>query len=124
MSEINIQVVPGQQIEVGGKRYEAVAFRCPTDNDIWLTQMGDTVRRSLFPELRLILRQLPTRKVPTDKDAAVWPRRKCWVRSRSDVEWKPGTLLYVEDGDDEPFGVLNQYGVRVRYKFCEIEVKE
>lgn len=74
MSEINIKVEPGQVVEVDGRRYEAVAFRRPSEGDVWLGCDGESVftEHQVFGQPRVILRPLPIRKVPTDQDAAVF----------------------------------------------------
>lgn len=125
MSEINIRVEPGQIIEIGGKRYEAVAFRCPVDGDRWLAAYGEALDNGPFIDPRLILRRLPTRKVPTDQDAAVWPRRKCWVRDDENEPWEEAVLLVVTGDCSYPFRVFQgDCETDLHFRFCEIEAEE
>jgi hypothetical protein len=123
MSGINIKIEPGQQIEVEGKRYEAVAFREPSEGEFWLTVNGNAVNDGYYGNPRLILRPLPVRKVPTDQDAAVWPRRKCWVRDFGDKPWQEAELFSVAD-HEYPFSTTSDELVRTCWRFCEIEVQE
>ena len=127
MSEINIQVVPGQQIEVDGRRFETTGeLRKPIACEYWLSETATRVYYGLCSNPRLILRPLPVRKIPTDQDAAVWPRRKCWVRDSEDHPWSDDGayfLLGVRQADFS-FLVFNNYGNTAGCRFCEIEVEE
>jgi hypothetical protein len=123
MSGINIKIEPGQQIEIGGRRYEAVAFRKPSEGEMFLDATVTAIRPGRFDRPRLILRPLPVRKVPTDQDAAVWPRRKCWVRDFGDKPWEEAELFSVAD-HEYPFSTTSDELVRTCWRFCEIEVQE
>jgi hypothetical protein len=126
MSEIVIKVAPGQQIEIGGRRYETTGeLRCPANGEFWLTSCHARImkNRQTFGEPRIILRPLPVRKIPTDQDAAVWPRRKCWVRDCVGDQWEEAILLSVVDSGYF-FSATNDECGRVNWRFCEIEVQE
>lgn len=131
---INIKVEPGQQIEICGKRYETTGeLRKPNNAcEYWLSETATHVYYGLCSNPRLILRPLPVRKVPTDQDAAVWPRRKCWVKDDIRAAWSidnSWALLAVRaDGDlfsDKQFLVMSLPTGRISsFRFCEIEVEE
>jgi len=129
MSEINIRVEPGQQIEIDGTRYETTGeYRRPMEGDHWLGCDGESVftEHQVFGQPRLILRPLTFRKVPTDQDAAVWPRRKCWVRDWEYEQWNEATLLAVVDDKDNRFRAIcdSHPLVDTPWRHCEIEVQE
>jgi len=60
-----------------------------------------------------------------DQDAAVWPRRKCWVRDDERQPWEEAVLLSVTGDYSCPFRVLHEScKTDLPFRYCEIEVQE
>jgi hypothetical protein len=121
-NKVAIQIDPGNIIEIEGKQYEAIAFRCPGIGEVFLDSIGDTVRHGVFDCPRLILRELPPpakpRRVPTDADAIHRPR--CWVRDYENKPWEEAQLLSVAV-TEYPFSTTSDNLSRTCWRFCEIE---
>jgi len=109
-------------ISPDGKKWRVIAVRIIKPEDLFIGNRGEVIQSTQTGEayfsVRTIVEPMPTpRRVPTDQDAAVWPRRKCWVRDDEDEEWieKP-ELLYVQSDASFPF--ITSDGC---WRYCEIE---
>jgi hypothetical protein len=104
-----------------GKRWKVVAVRQPKACECIILRTGsirelEVSEQGIHPIVEPLPLPLP-RRVPTDQDAAVWPRRKCWVRDDLESKWsEKATLLYVQSDASFPF--ITSDGC---WRYCEIE---
>jgi hypothetical protein len=112
-----------------GKQYETTGeYRPPKKGEWRLSCYAPTQSTHNWETPEIILRELPPpappRRVPTDKDAAVWPRRKCWCLNKplNGTNGETGKLLHVDESrTSSPFCVQLDNGCIVFPRYCEIE---
>ncbi len=102
-----------------GKRWKVVAVRQPKACECIILRTGSIRELEVSEQgTHPIVEPLPLpRRVPTDQDSAVWPRRKCWVRHFSAADWKEAILFVANQGC---YLASNEDGCNW-YQYCEIE---